>query len=58
MSVRVTIERRQGRLVMSSISGVGVDVTAALWNAHGRAANILKEIGEHLAQLEETEPAP
>jgi hypothetical protein len=57
MSVKVTIERRQGSLVTSQISGVGVDLAAALWNARGRAGTLFREVGEHLARFpaEETD---
>jgi hypothetical protein len=51
MSVKVTIERRQGLVVTSTISGVGPDLAAALWSARGRAANMVKEIGGHLERF-------
>jgi hypothetical protein len=60
MSVRVTIERRYGGTVTSTISGVGVDLTAALWNARGRAGSMFREVGDHLERLldDELEPEP
>lgn len=60
MSVKVTIERRIGGVTTSSISGIGVDLAAALWAARGRATNLVREIGDHLARFpaEDQEQAP
>lgn len=56
MSVKVTIERRQSGITTSSISGVGVDLAAALWAARGRAKNLFSEIGDHLARFPGEDP--
>ena len=49
--IRVTIERMQGTIVLSSVKGTGNDLADALWNARSRAKNAFRVIGEHLAHF-------
>jgi hypothetical protein len=51
MSVKVTIERRQGTITTSTISGTGPDLAAALWNARSRASNMASTITDLLDGL-------